>query len=59
MAKRAHNCRRIKEHRICQGERRLELKSGRAWKTYCQECGKKMLSNDLKKLDELLKDLDG
>ena len=50
VAKRAHNCKGNRRHRINGGERRLKVRNGRSWSHYCLECASTIVRRDMDKL---------
>jgi hypothetical protein len=52
-AKKSHNCRADKDHRIQQGEKRLNVRVGRSWSRYCMTCAAKILGKARARLAEL------
>ncbi len=52
-ALRAHNCQANRQHRVLKGDTRLSVRNGRSWDNYCLECARKILANDLQKLQEI------
>jgi hypothetical protein len=57
-AKSAHNCQRSAGHRIIKGQKRLKVRKERGWDHYCLGCGKSIVEGDLKKLADLLQELE-
>lgn len=51
---RSHNCRSNKNHRLEKGDRRLTVKQNGDDRHYCQNCAKLFLSEDIKRLQQLL-----
>jgi len=56
-ALKSHNCQHNKNHRIAKGRKRLKIKKNRSFECYCSECGKMILDNDIKRLNEISKQL--
>ena len=50
IAKRAHNCKSSKSHRINSGNKRVGLKEGRSKHYYCIECAIKFINSDINHL---------
>lgn len=57
--KRAHDCRGNARHRLAQGDKRLEVRSGRDWHYYCLNCAISIVARDTARLDELAKSFKG
>lgn len=56
-ASRSHDCRANKKHRIHMGDTRMKIKSGRSWIHYCTECARKIIENDIAKLQKILDEI--
>jgi len=56
-AKKAHNCQRSSSHRINKGDSRLKVTTDGSPNHYCLDCARKIVEQDLAKLDELAKRL--
>ena len=50
VAKRAHNCKNSKSHRINSGDKRIGLKEGRSNHYYCVECAIKFINSNINSL---------
>jgi hypothetical protein len=57
IAKKSHDCKHNKNHRINTGDKRLSLKVGRTHERYCVECAKESLKADIAKLEYILNHL--
>ena len=57
VAQRSHNCQHNKNHRIHQGDKRLNIRKGRSWERYCVNCALKTLKCDIEKLQEVVSKL--
>ncbi len=57
-AKKSHNCRANKDHRIHQGDKRLNVRVGRSWSRYCMTCATKILGKARARLAELAAESD-
>lgn len=53
-AERLHSCQANASHKIAKGDVRLKVKNNRSWDHYCEDCGTKILEQDIKKLSLLL-----
>ena len=58
VAEKKHYCSNNKRHIISRGEKRLKIKVGRSYQTYCVACGKKFIGNGLEALNVTLSQLD-
>ena len=56
-ASRSHYCRANKKHRIHTGDTRMKIRSGRSWVHYCTECARKIIENDIVKLQKILDEI--
>lgn len=56
-AKKGHNCRANKNHRIKMGDTRLKLRVDRNWVPYCSQCGELMLARGIGALENTLQRL--
>lgn len=54
-AKKSHKCQSNAGHILVQGSPRLKVKNGMGWDYYCNECAKKIIDNDIQKLNDLRK----
>lgn len=52
-AKKSHKCQSNAGHILVQGSPRLKVKNGMGWDYYCNECAKKIIDNDIQKLNDL------
>jgi hypothetical protein len=57
-AGKAHNCQANAAHRIVKGEKRLSIRKGRSWEHYCLACGRNIAQYNLRRLEELSKQLE-
>ena len=57
-AGRAHTCRNNKNHPFTKGDRRLTITEDGDERHYCLTCAKTFLSNDIRRLQELLAQAD-
>lgn len=55
--KRAHNCQHNVKHRLQSGEKRLKIWSDRSPDNYCVACALNIISRDIERLQELMRQL--
>ncbi len=56
IAQRAHNCQGNANHRLEAGVKRLKVRKQRSWDHYCMECAKRILEQDVIKLQGLIQE---
>lgn len=58
-AKKAHNCQANQKHRLQQGDTRLKVYNDRSADHYCRACALSIVEHDIKKLQEIARQLGG
>lgn len=57
VAKHSHNCQHNSKHRICAGDVRIKLKTGRKVEYFCIDCALATINRDIETLNRLKESL--
>ena len=57
-AKKSHTCQHNRTHKINKGDKRLKLKVNRTIEYFCLDCARKIITSDIKKLNNILDTID-